>query len=364
MLPLLPPPPAPRAWLRPRTLRRWALGLLFAVALPASANPPTSGPESEQRLPRLTCRAGYLEFEALRGVEGVRAAIRQAIEQEDQAALTFLSERLSEVIGKDASAALQVLSWSDTAVEPELSVLMRGLRDSEAVKDARVVSGLFTMAENHVDPGHQAQALMTLETQERFDAASMDRLAVMARKDTLATGVAMHAARTLGRVMENDFKASGTTAPYMARLLDVARGSSEPDVRTLAVEMGTYPAARVDAASVKGLSSLLKGDPDPDVREMAALVMSTGRDTDMVLDAYREAFRAEKSLCVRLAILIYTLRAGGAAALPQVQDYARQDRRFEQDYADFKTLYGAGHTDFDRVWLGKKMHHQCPEEEG
>jgi hypothetical protein len=339
---------------------RLSLAVLCLLALPVFAQ----RPEAEQRMPRLTCRADYLDFEAVRGLEGVRAAIRQAVEQNDQAALTFLTERLSEVLGRDAQAALQVATWADTAVEPELSVLMQGLRNSEAVKDARVVAKLFTLAEGHSDPGHQAQALVAMETQERFDTASMDRLATLAKKDTLATGVAMHAARTLGRVMQNDFQATGTVAPYMARLLDVARGSTEHDVRSLAVEMGTYPAARMDAESVKGLAGLLKTDPDAGVREMAALVLSTGEDTDAVLNHYREAFRAEKDLCVRLSILIYTLRAGGEQALPQVQEYARLDRRLEQDFADFKTLYGAGHTDFDRVWLNKRVRHQCPEEPG
>ncbi|HZI11302.1 MAG TPA: hypothetical protein VE153_13035, partial [Myxococcus sp.] len=56
---------------------RRALAVLCLLALPASAQ----RPEAEQRMPRLTCRAGYLDFEAVRGLEGVRAAIRQAIEQ-------------------------------------------------------------------------------------------------------------------------------------------------------------------------------------------------------------------------------------------------------------------------------------------
>lgn len=342
---------------------RLLLAAVCALSLPALAQPRT-GPEAEQRMPRLTCRAGYLDFEAVHGLAGVRAAIRQALEQNDQAALTFLTERLAEVIGQDVQAALQVVAWADTAVEPELSVLLHGVREAPAVKDPRVVAKLFTLAEGHVDPGHQAQALVALETQPRLDAAAMDRLAALAKKDTLVTGVAMHAARTLGRVMQNDFQATGTVAPYMARLLDVARTSTEHDVRSLAVEMGTYPAARMDDASVKGLAGLLKTDPDAGVREMAALVLSTGEDTEAVLGHYREAFRAEKELCVRLAILLYTLRAGGAQALPQVQEYARLDRRFDADYADFKTLYAAGHTDFDRVWLNKRVRHQCPEEPG
>jgi hypothetical protein len=341
-----------------------ALAVLCLVTLPALAQSARTGPGAEQRMPRLTCRAGYLDFESVYGLEGVRAAIRQALEQNDAAALTFLTERLAEVIGQDASAALQVVTWADTATEPELSVLLQGVRGAEAVRDARVVERLFGMAEGHSDPGHQTQALVALETQPRLDGAAMDRLATLAKKDSRVTSVAMHATRTLGRVMDSDFKNAGAVTPYLTRLLDITRGSGEEDVRTLAVEMATYPAARLDDAPVRELAKLLREDPDADVRELSALVLSTGRDTDAVLQHFAEAFRTEKSLCVRWAILRYTLRAGGAAALPQVKEYARQDRRLEQDYADFKALYDAGHTDFDRLWLNKRTRHRCPEEAG
>ncbi|NMO21671.1 hypothetical protein HPC49_32670 [Pyxidicoccus fallax] len=322
-----------------------------------------SGPP-EQRMPRLTCRAGYLDFEAVHGLEGVRAAIRQALEQNDPAALTFLGERLSEVIGRDVEAALQVVTWAALASEPELSVLLGGLRNSEAVKDPRVAARLFTMAEGHADLEHQGAALVALETQEHFDTAAMDRLATMAKEGTRVPGVRMLAARTLGRVMQNDFQASGTVTPYMTRLLDIARVSTVSDVRRLAVEMGSYPAARLEAETVTELARLMREDPDAAVREMAALVMSNGRDTNAVLQHYAESFRGEKSLCVRAALLRYTLRAGGAEALPQVKEYARLDRRFEQDFADFKALYDAGHTDFDRLWPNKRMRHRCPDESG
>jgi hypothetical protein len=331
----------------------------------AGAQAAHTGPAAEQRMPRHACRAGYMDFEALYGgVEGVRAAIQQAMARSDMAAVVFLTERLAEVIGKDVSAALQAVTWAETAEEPELSALLQGVRDSEAVEDPRVAARLFSMAERHADPSHQALALVALETQPRFDGAVMDRLAAMAKQDTREKGVAMLATRTLGQVMGHDFKASGTVAPYMARLLDIARGSRDADVRTLALEMGTAPAARLDDASVKTLARVMREDPDADVREMAALAMSNGRDTDAVLQQFAEAFRSEKSLCVRWAILRYTLRAGGAAALPQVQEYVRQDRRLEQDAADFKALYDAGYTDFDRLWLKKRMRHRCPDEAG
>lgn len=342
------------------TWTRRALGAVAClVAGMASAQSARTEP-----VPRLTCRAGYLDFEAVYGLEGVRAALHQAVEQNDPAALTFLGERLSEVIGGDAKAALQVIAWADVASEPELSLLLGGVRGAEAVKDARVVERLFGMAEGHADAEHQVQALVALETQPRFDTAAMERLATLAKRESRVPGVAMSATRALGWVMEHDFKRSGTVTPYMVRLLGIARGSTNADVRTLALEMGTYPAARLDHVSVEETAKLMREEPYADLREMAALLLSNGRNTDAVLHQYAEAFRAEKSLCVRQAILRYTLRAGGAAALPQVKEYARQDRRFEQDSLDFKTLYDAGHTDFDRVWLDKRVRHRCPEETG
>ncbi|MCP3136503.1 hypothetical protein [Pyxidicoccus xibeiensis] len=313
-------------------------------------------------MPALTCRAGYLDFEALHGLEGVRAAIRQAAEQNDPAALTFLTERLSEVLGQDANAALQVYTWAETAAEPELSALLGGLRNAEAVKSPLVDVSLLYLAEKHADPVHKARALEALETQERFDEMAMERLATLAKQRNQAPGVAMQAVRTLGRVMQRDFEATGTVTPYMTWLLDIARRARDSNVRTLAVEMGTYPGARLDAEVVTELARLLKEDPSAGVREMAALALSNGRDTDAVLTHFAEAFRAEKSLCVRWAILRYTLRAGGAEALTQVREYARQDRRFAQDAADFEALYRAGHTDFDRLWPDKRVRHRCPDE--
>jgi hypothetical protein len=101
----------------------------------------------------------------------------------------------------------------------------------------------------------------------------------------------MHTVRTIGRVMDNDFQRTGRFDPYMDKLLKVALDSTEADVRGLALEMGTYPDARLEGKSLQQLARLQAKDSDPGVREMAALVMSSGRDTRAVLDAFRESFR-------------------------------------------------------------------------
>ncbi|HEX5746780.1 MAG TPA: hypothetical protein VFZ09_11075, partial [Archangium sp.] len=145
--------------------RCWRLGALLATLGTTSAAAANEQPLPEPRLARLTCYAGYLKLESLHGLEGVRAAIRQAIAQNDQAALLFLEQRLAELIGKDAQAALQVIEWADTAQEPEMSLYLRAVRETEAVRSPRVVDRLASMAESHQDPGHQANALMALETQ-------------------------------------------------------------------------------------------------------------------------------------------------------------------------------------------------------
>jgi hypothetical protein len=174
----------------------------------------------------------------------------------------------------------------------------------------------------------------------------------------------MHTVRSIGRVMDNDFQRTGRFDPYLGKLLEVALDSTAPEVRGLAIEMGTYPDARIEGQSLQQLAKLQAEDPDPDVREMAALVMSSGRDTQAVLDAFARSFPKEQNECVRWAIVRYALRAAGARALPLLESFARQDARFRQDHAEFKALYDAGQVDFDRVFLGKANHHNCEAPEG
>ncbi|NVJ10111.1 hypothetical protein HUW63_33430 [Myxococcus sp. AM001] len=341
-------------------VRGWAHALWLVVV--CGAAPAMAAEPPHQRLPRLTCRAGYLDFEQLYGLPTVRAAIQQALAQSDPAAVAFLTERIPEVLGGDAQAALQVLDWADTAPAPEASVLLAGLREAPAVRDARVAERLLTMAEQHASTDHRAQALQTLETQARFGALAQDRLMSLARSSTAPQGMSLLAVRTLGWVMKNDFQTGGSVEPYLMRLLTLARESEDRHVRALAVELSASLSVRLDERTVKQLAWVLENDADANVRELAALALSDGRDTRAVLNHFRAAFPGEQRLCVRWAILRYTLRAGGAAALHQARDYARQDRRFARDVADFQALYDAGHVDFDRLWLNKRVYHRCPED--
>ncbi|HLL03119.1 MAG TPA: HEAT repeat domain-containing protein [Myxococcaceae bacterium] len=331
-------------------LRGLALAVLLGLALTAEARSP-----EPPRTP--ACRTGYLGFEQGRGLEGLRLAARQASERGDEAELGFLSERLTELIGKDPAAALQVVGWAETATEPQLSLYLRAVREAEAVREPTVAARLLSLAETAGEPGRQVMALVALETQHRLEPEHLERLKVIARQDGRAAAVAGHAVRTVGRVMEASFQRTGRLEPYVDTLLEVAGTSAEPLVRGLAVEMLGYPDARLESAAVTQLATLMKKDPVPLVRELAALVLSSGRDTQAVLGHFREAFAPEKERCVRWALVRYAVRAGGAQALPLLRDFARIDPRFQPDAADFQSLYGAGHVDFNRVWLNKRVRH-------
>jgi hypothetical protein len=294
-------------------------------------------------------------------MEAVRVAAQQASARGDEPALGFLSERLTELIGKDSSAALQVVAWAETATEPELSLYLRAVREAQAVREPAVASRLLSLAETGPDPDRQVMALVALETQQSLKPEALEQLTALAQRSGPSTNVARHAVRTLGRVMENAFQHTGRLEPYVDKLLEVARASPEPAVRGLAVEMLGYPDARLEGAAVASLAALMKKDPNPWVRELAALVLSSGRDTQGVLGHFREAFPAEKERCVRWALVRYAVRAGGAQALPLLRDFARIDPRFQQDLVDFQALYDAGHVDFNHVWMNKRVRHPACE---
>jgi hypothetical protein len=288
-------------------------------------------------------------------------AAQQASARKDEAALGFLSERLTELIGKDSSAALQVVAWAEASTEPELSLYLRAVREAEAVREPAVASRLLTLAETSPEPDRQVMALVALETQHRLEPEPLERLTVLAGRSGPAANVARHAVRTVGRVMESDFQRTGRLEPYLDKLLEVARTSSEPRVRGLAVEMLGYPDARLEGPAVAALAALMKKDPDPLVRELAALVLSSGRDTQAVLEHFRGAFPLEGQRCVRWALVRYAVRAGGAQALPMLRDLSLRDSRFKKDVADFQALYDAGHVDFNHVWLNKQVRHPACE---
>lgn len=354
-------PPGPVPETAPSLASRSRLPLLavwMGLSLPASAGAP---PSAEKAHASPSCQVGYLEFEAVHGLKGVRAAVAQAFTRRDEAAIHFLRERLTELIGKDASRALEVLRWAETSAEPEFTLSLAALREAEAVREASVASRLLVLARTLQDPVRQARVLEALETQHHFEPQALEQLTAWAQREDVVPGLAMHAVRTVGRVMKNDFERTGRFEPYMVKLLEVASSSSDANVRALAVEMSTYLDARLDSASVEALAKRMREDPNAGVREMAALALSSGRDTQAVLKHFREAFPAEKERCVRWALVRYAVRAAGPQALPLLRDFARADRRFQPDAEEFKALYDAGHTDFDRLWPDKKVRHPSCE---
>jgi hypothetical protein len=309
--------------------------------------------------PAPICWAGDEELESKHGLPGVREALRKALARGDWDAVRYLGERMVELIGSDTAAALQVLEWAAAAGEPEFLVYLRVLPATQAVHDPKVVEGLLSMAETHADPRHQGHALAALDTQRSLSPQTMDRLTALARSDQLDMGISVLAARTLGRVMENSYKNAGGFEPYMERLLDLAQDSRDEATRLISVEMGTYTDAPFGEGPVKKLGEVLHKDPSANAREMAALVLSSGEDTEAVLEQFRTAFPAEKDLCVRWAIVRFSVRAGGARALPLLAGFAKLDPRFQQDYLDYKQLYASGMVDFNRISLEKKVHHSC-----
>ena len=331
------------------------LGMRAGTA-PAFAGPASVLPEDEEAAP--LCWSGYLTFESLHGLDGIRDAVRRAIAYGDLDALAFLRERLTEIIGSDAAQAVQVIAWAEEADGPELFLYLQGVRQADAVHTPLVSGRLLEMAEWHPDPYHQAQALVALETQRRLEPAALDQLTRLAWGGSV-TGVSMHAVRTMGRVMATDYQEGNGVEPYMGRLLDVAEGMHEAEVRRLAIEMATYPDPRFAEGETNRLAQILRNDPDPTVREMAALVMSSAQDVDAVLAHFQSAFTAEAELCVRWAIFRYSVRTGGPASLPLLQEMAGIDPRLEQDYVDFVSLYDTGIVDFERIWLRKETRHSC-----
>jgi hypothetical protein len=205
-----------------------------------------------------------------------------------------------------------------------------------------------------------------LETQKSFDAAALQRLKALALDETVDQ-VAWNATRTIGRVLEEDFKSTGNYKPYWESLLDISRKSEERTVRGLALEMPTYANLILDEASVDTLSEIMRTDRDHELREFAAMRLSATEVPEKALEAYRAAFATENDFCVRWAFVRYALRAAGAAALPLVEQFAQQEPRLQQDYLDYKDIYAQGTQDYERVFVAKKPSHlECEDrhEEG
>lgn len=348
-------------------MRTWllagALGGLLSLpgdlrgADPVAEEPPVL----EEPAPAPVCWHGLGALAALEGRDGlhaVRGALPGAIAAGDDALLTFLRERVAELVGGDDDLALEVVGFADAADGPELLFWLEALEETAAVRAPAVVDRLVAMGEGHESALHRAAALNTLEVERRLDDATLGRLSAIAANDE--AGVALQAVKAMGAPIEHD---PARADVYMQRLLDVVAASgADESRRLLALELGTYGDPIFDDTTLAGLAGHLD-DPAASVRETAALVMSTARDTDAVLERFREAFYRETSLCVRWALFRFSVRAAGARALPLLAELAAVEPRLYDDYLDFKSLYAAGVVDFERIWLAKPQRHECSIDE-
>jgi len=315
-------------------------------------------------LPMPNCWDGLAEFDSTASLDTFRGALAAAVSARDRILAEYLQERLTEIVGDDPAKALQVLSWAEQASQAELGVYMEALKAAPAVHRKEVAQKLLAMGE---DKGaqlmHRAAALDTLETQRSLAPADIQRLKAIAM-DTTVDSVAWVSARTLGRVMKEDFERTGTYAPYWQELLDVGQKSEDMAVRKLALEMPSYSTPVLDEGSIGRLSHIMETDRERDVREEAAFQLAVTEAPDKALAAYKAAFPKEHDVCVRWAIFRFAVRAAGVGAFPLLREFARQDPRFQPDVDDFQRLYADGTVDFSRVWLGKEERFNCIMEEG
>ncbi|RKH12403.1 HEAT repeat domain-containing protein [Corallococcus sp. CA047B] len=334
-----------------------------ASSAPVAAASATSKAPREQ-IPMPGCWDGLAALDRSATLESLHAAVSAAIQARDTALVAYLQERLTELVGEDPDRALQLVTWAMKAAPPEPAIYLEALKAAPAVRHPRVSEKLLSVAEDKsLAAPDRASALDALETQYRFTPDTRNRLKSIALDDS-ADAAAWMATRTLGRVMKEDYQRTGTYAPYWKDLLDIGTTSEDTAVRLLALEMPSYSDPLIDSGSIDTLANVMRTDKERDVREMAAFRLAVTEDPQKALAAFRAAFDGEHDLCVRWAILRFAVRAAGADALPLVEEFARKDPRLRQDYLDFKALYATGTTDFARIWLGKKEHHDCVVEEG
>ncbi|OJH34136.1 HEAT repeat domain-containing protein [Cystobacter ferrugineus] len=343
-----------------------ASGAPTAAAPPGAAGPavPREPKPKEEMLPMPGCWEGVAEFDKNGSLDTFRQALSAAAAAGDSDLLLYLQERLTELIGDDAGKALQVLEWAEKSAPPELGVYLEAMKRAPAVHQSQVVERLLKMGE---DPGAQlgtrAAAVDALETQKRLSPTNIQRLKALAMEPA-TDSAGWVAARTIGRVMKEDYERTGTFAPYWNELLDVGEKSEDLAVRLLALEMPSYSDPLIGDETMDRLASIMRKDPERDVREMAAFRLAVTGEPQKALEAYRTAFPLEKDECVRWALFRFAVRAGGPEALPLLRQMAAQDPRFAQDYQDFQRLYAEGTVDFARIWLGVQERHRCTIEEG
>jgi hypothetical protein len=313
---------------------------------------PVEHEERPQR-PIPDCWTGLERTQLALSLTEFRAAARPLLASppRDELLVRYLKERLAELIGSDEAKGLEVLTAALDADSSELSLLLAGLSSSEAVHKPAVAQRLIQMAlDDKLDMGRREELLLALETQRTLPEKALEGLAAFA-KDERSGEASVIAARTLGRVMGEDFQRTGDAARYTDKLLNLAANAPEEAVRSMALEMPMMADIPWDKQGMDRLSKLMTTDANEGVRELAAQNLSLGQDKKRAIEQFESAFQKEQDRCVRWALFRFAARAAGKQALPAMQQMATQDPRFQDSYRMFEKVYASGVQDFERVWL-------------
>jgi hypothetical protein len=317
---------------------------------------------AREQIPGAHCWQGLLEVDRAASVDVLRAVLARALASGDELLAAYVEDRLVELVGDSVMLAGELLDWAARAAGKELDTIYGALKRSGAAQDPAIAQRLLATGETAKDDLEQrVGALAALETQHRLPADDIARLKTIALEPG-GEGAAWTAARTLGRVMKEDFSRTGTYEPYWDQLLEITKTSTDRAVKVVALEMPAYSDPVLDSRYIDDLAKILTSAPEREVREMAAFQLGLTRDPDRVLQVFRTAFPREREVCVRWAIVRFAVRAAGPRALPLLDELARIDARFRGDVDEFKQIYKTGVVDFERVWLDKADHHACTDD--
>lgn len=306
-------------------------------------------PDSRDVITTGGCWEGLAELDRSATLPELHEALTQALAAGDKTLAGYLREKVAELVGDDPEKALEVIALAEKAGDPVLGHLLDALKTTGAVQRPQVSDRLLALAEDKTALlGNRAAAILALETQHRLPVEKVKRLQAVAMDHALGE-VAWTSTRTIGRVMEEDFKRTGTIRPYYDSLLEVGETAEDPAVRKLALEMPIHSEPRLPAEARPRLASMLTTSDDQDVREWAALQLAFTEEPDKALDVYKQAFGKEQEVCVRASILRFAVKAAGPAALPVLEQFAAQDPRFREDLADYKRLFAEGAVDYARI---------------
>jgi hypothetical protein len=318
---------------------------------PGQAGSPAPGEEPRgARFDSTVCWQDLERFNEEVTLQNFRDWATPLLGSKDALVRDYLRERLTELIGKDAGHALEVLEWARDAQGKSFGVFMMAVRDSEAVHLPQVSARLMEMGlDDRISSDRRAGILSALDTQKRLEPATLDRLTAFAKNP--ASGEAGWAAtRSIARVMKRDFKQNGDITAYMDKLLTIGAESPDEQIRYLGQMMPMHAAPILDAESTERYAKILTSEGNEDGRDAAAHNLSLSQDKDKVLELFAKTFVTEQSECVRWALFRFSARVAGKAALPVMANMAMLDPRFQPHYQSFEQLYASGTLDFVRVW--------------